>query len=370
MSDQPRAARMADVARLAGVSVQTVSRVVNDHPNVTPQVRERVQRAITQLRYRRNPAARSLVTSRTMSLGVVSYGLAQHGPSVVLTGVAEGARRAGYTTNLVGLADIDRSALRAALDHLVDDYVDGIVLLAPVEAAVHAVDGVHTRVPLVVFEPGGAPRADNFAVDEVAGARMATEHLLRLGHRSVLHLCGPPGWLATEARIRGWRDALSAAGRHAPLPVPTSWDAASGHRAAAQVAGAPDVTAVFVANDQTALGLIRGLAERGVRVPEDVAVVGFDDFPEAAYFSPPLTTVRVDFEALGRLAVDKILALMRGEQITDTGPLVPELVVRGSTGPPPWAAGDGHDVAGRRGATTGRTPITATRTRGEDDGRA
>ncbi|GAB2473854.1 LacI family DNA-binding transcriptional regulator [Promicromonospora xylanilytica] len=338
-----RAARMADVARLAGVSIQTVSRVVNDHPHVTPHVRERVHAAMTQLRYRRNPAARSLATQRTMSLGVVSYGLAQHGPSVALTGVVASARRAGYTTNLVGLGRLDRQTLRAALDHLVDDYVDGIVLLAPVEDAVHAVSGLRTDVPLVVFEPGGVARPDSFAVDEVGGARLATEHLLRLGHATVLHVSGPAGWLATEARIRGWRQALGAAGVPAPEPVPTSWDAASGFAVAEQVAARDDVTAVFVANDQTALGLVRGLTERGVRVPQDLSVVGFDDFPESPFFSPPLTTMRVDFETLGRLAVDKVLALIAGDELPTGALMVPELVVRGSCGPPPpRGRGDPH----------------------------
>lgn len=329
-----RAARMVDVARLAGVSVQTVSRVVNDHPHVKPHVRERVQAAMAQLHYRRNPAARSLATRRTMSLGVVNYGLAQHGPSVALTGIVARARRAGYTTNLVGLGKLDRRALRAALDHLVDDYVDGIIMLAPVEDAVHAIRGLRTDVPLVVFEPGGVSRPDTFAVDEVRGARVATEHLLRLGHATVLHLSGPAGWLATEARVRGWREALGAVGAPVLDPVPTSWDAASGFRAAAQVAAHDDVTAVFVANDQTALGLVRGLTELGVRIPEDLSVVGFDGFPESPFFNPPLTTMRVDFEALGRLAVDKVLALIAGDELDGGALVVPELVVRGSCGPP------------------------------------
>ena len=324
---------MADVAQLAGVSVQTVSRVVNDHPHVTAEVRERVRQAMVQLRYRRNPAARSLATRRTMSLGVVTYGLAQHGPSVALTGIVAEARRAGYTTNLVALAELDRAALGRAVGHLADDHVDGLVLLAPVEDAVSAIRGMPTEMPLVVFEPGGRPRPDAFAVDEVQGARLATEHLLRLGHHTVLHLSGPDGWLATEARIRGWRDALGAAGAVALPPVPTTWDARSGFDAAAAVAGS-DVTAVFAANDQTALGLIRGLVEHGLRVPDDIAVVGFDDFPESAFFNPPLTTVRVDFEALGRLAVEKVLALIaRGDPGSDAL-VVPELVVRASSSPP------------------------------------
>ncbi|WP_281858712.1 LacI family DNA-binding transcriptional regulator [Salana multivorans] len=332
-TDPARAPRMADVARLAGVSPQTVSRVINGHPNVSAEVRERVQQAVVALRYRRNPAARSLATRRTMSLGVVTYGLAQHGPSVALTGIADAARQAGYTTNLVGLVELDRAALRRALGHLMDDYVDGIVLLAPVDDAVHAVAGLHTEVPLVIFEPGAPPRPAGFAAHEVLGARLATQHLLDIGHETVLHLSGPAGWLATTARIRGWREALSDAGRHAPAPVATSWTAASGFEAVDRVI-ASGSTAVFAANDQTALGLIRGLTEHGVRVPEDVSVVGFDDFPESEYFSPPLTTVRVDFAALGRLAVRKLLALIEGEEVS--GPLTPPtLVVRASTGTPP-----------------------------------
>lgn len=331
---------MADVARLAGVSVQTVSRVVNDHPHVTSQVRVRVRTAMAQLRYRRNPAARSLATRRTMSLGVVSYGLAQHGPSVVLTGIVARARSAGYTTNLAGLGQLDRRELRAALDHLVDDHVDGIVLLAPVEDAVRAIPELYTDVPIVVFAPGGGSRPDTFAADEARGARLATEHLLQLGHDSVLHLSGPAGWLATEARTRGWREALGAVGAPALDPVPTSWDAASGFAAAPRVAARDDVTAVFVANDQTALGLVRGLTELGVRVPQDLSVVGFDDFPESSFFSPPLTTMRVDFEALGRLAVDKVLALIAGDEPDSGALVVPELVVRGSCGPPPRVRGD------------------------------
>jgi DNA-binding LacI/PurR family transcriptional regulator len=149
-----------------------------------------------------------------------------------------------------------------------------------------------------------------------------------------LHLSGPAGWLATEARIRGWREALGVVGAPALDPVPTSWDAASGFAAAEQVTARDDVTAVFVANDQTALGLVRGLTELGVRVPQDVSVVGFDDFPESSFFSPPLTTMRVDFEALGRLAVDKVLALIAGDELDSGALVVPELVVRGSCGPP------------------------------------
>ncbi|WKK72578.1 LacI family DNA-binding transcriptional regulator [Rathayibacter oskolensis] len=148
---------MVDVARLAGVSQQTVSRVVNGSDNVAPEIRERVERAIAQLRYRRNPAARALASRRSMNIGIVSFGLAQFGPSVALTGIADEARRSGYATNLVTLGAVDRSSMRAALDHLVADLVDGIVVLAPLTSAVHAIEGFEAAVPLVAFEPGGTP---------------------------------------------------------------------------------------------------------------------------------------------------------------------------------------------------------------------
>jgi DNA-binding LacI/PurR family transcriptional regulator len=340
LSVRPHApARMIDVARLAGVSQQTVSRVVNGHSNVAPEVRERVDQAIAQLRYRRNAAARSLATKRSMNLGVVAYGLAKHGPSVALTAIVEAARSHGYATSLVSLPTADRAGIRSAIDHLVDDSVDGIILLAAVEPAVETAAGLDAGVPLVIFAPNViAP--DTFGADEALGARLATQHLLDLGHRTVVHLSGPSDWLATQARIQGWWSALTSANRPVPEPIPTTWDAPSGYEAATRVLQLGGVTAVFAANDQTALGLMRGLGDAGVRVPDDISVVGFDDFPEAAYFSPPLTTVRVDFAEVGRSAVERLLDRLGDRQPESTGPLEPRLVLRSSTAPPPNAAGD------------------------------
>lgn len=329
-SNGVRGPRMIDVARLAGVSQQTVSRVVNDSPSVAPEVRERVELAIARLRYRRNPSARALATSRTMNIGIVSFGLAQYGPSVALTGIADEARRAGYATNLVTLASVDRASMRAALDHLLADSVDGIVVLAPLEAALDAIEGQDAGVPLVVFAPGAAEGVSNVTTDEVLGARLATRHLLALGHPTVHQLSGPAGWLATEARLDGWRAELSASGRVAPAPLRGDWTTRSGYEAGLMIAADASVTAVFVANDQMALGLLKALDDSGVAVPDAVSVVGFDDVPEAAYYLPALTTVRIDFEEVGRLAVDRILELMGGAVNEPIPRIAPELVVRGS----------------------------------------
>jgi DNA-binding LacI/PurR family transcriptional regulator len=323
---------MADVARLAGVSNQTVSRVLNARTTVTPEVRERVERAIQQLGYRRNTAARALATRRTMNLGVVSIGTSQYGPATTLFGIAEGAREAGYATSLVSLADIDRNTMRAALDHLVADFVDGIVILAPVTSAVMAVQGLVTDVPLVLFEPGAHNGVTSVAVDEVLGARLATRHLLELGHDSVWQVSGPDNWLGTDARIRGWRAELSATGKVAHELIAGDWSSQSGYEAGQEIARR-DISAVFVANDQMALGVLRALRENGRDVPGDVSVVGFDDIPESAFFYPPLTTVRLDFTRVGRCCVERLLALIRGEPLEPTPPVLPQLIVRSSTRP-------------------------------------
>jgi len=332
-------ARMIDVARLAGVSQQTVSRVVNGHSNVAPEARKRVDQAIAQLRYRPNAAARSLATKRSMNLGVIAYGLARHGPSVVLTGIVEAARSHGYATSLVSPLTADCAGIRSAIEHLVDESVDGIILLTSVEAAVDTAVELDVGAPLVVFAPN-VPGSNTFAADEVFGARLATQHLLSLGHPTVVHLSGSGDWLATQARIKGWWSALTAANRPVLELIPTTWDAPSGYQSAKRVLELDGVTAVFAANDQTALGLMRGLADAGVRVPEDISVVGFDDFPEAANFSPPLTTIRVDFTDIGRVAVEKLLDRLNDRESETMGPLEPKLMLRSSTAPPPKATVD------------------------------
>jgi len=321
--------RMVDVARLAGVSQQTVSRVVNGKPNVTPDVQVRVEKAIAQLNYRRNAAARSLATQQSMVLGVISYGLSRHGHSTALMGIAEAARGANYATSLITVKDIGRAELQAAIDHHVDDNVAGIILLAPIKAAIEMVREGVTDLPVIAFEPNASGRPYSVAADEVLGARLATSHLLELGHETVVHLKGPDGWLATDARIEGWRSTLVEAKRVVLDPIATNWDAPSGARAAQQVVDS-GATAVFAANDQTALGLIYELNNLGVRVPHDISVVGFDDHPESAYFAPSLTTVRVDFDAIGRAAVRKMLGVVAGEPAHVDAMFTPTLVVRNS----------------------------------------
>jgi DNA-binding LacI/PurR family transcriptional regulator len=326
---------MVDVARLAEVSQQTVSRVVNAHPNVRPEVRERVLEAIERLNYRPNSAARALATSRSMNLGVVSFGLAQHGPSVALFGIAEEARRHGYATSLVPLGDLSTESFQAAMDHLADTNVDGVIALAPVHAAYAALDGLQAQFPMAIFDPAAEEGSERIGIDETRGARLATRHLLELGHETVWHVRGPRGWKGTDARVRGWTEELSSRGLFSPPPFAGDWSTGSGYRAGAEIAHRPEITAVFVANDQMAIGVVKALTDLGLRVPEDVSVVGFDDIPEAAYVHPSLTTVRLDFDEVGRRCVERILAIIQNGETTAPNHLIqPELLVRSSTASP------------------------------------
>ena len=326
---------MIDVARLAGVSQQTVSRVVNDHSNVGPEVRERVERAITQLRYNRNSAARALATNRSMNLGVLSYSLPVHGSTMVLFGVAEQARRNGYATSLVSISDVDPGSIRAALDTLLGDSVDGIVVLAPMSAAAPVLTGLDLGVPIVRFDQGAPASSHAVSMDDALGARLATRHLLDLGHDTVCHVAGPRGWMASDARRTGWLTELAAARSAVSAEFATDdWTADSGYRAGLLIAEDPSITAVLAANDSMALGLMKALSERGLSVPGDVSVVGFDDMSEARYFQPGLTTIRLDFNEVGRLAVDRLLQLMGGGPAEMLPAIAPELIVRESTAAP------------------------------------
>lgn len=331
---------MADVARLAGVSHQTVSRVVNGRTNLRPETRDRVLRAIEQLGYRPNTAARSLVTRRSGTIGVIGSRSGFWGPSTVHRAIQSAGRDAGFFVSSVNVPALRRDDVVGAMEHLRDQHVEGIVLIAATDDAVDAVRARADRgVPVVVVE-GDAARAEwTVGVDQAAGAEAATRHLIELGHRRILHLAGPSSWTEARARSAGYRRAMDVAGLLAPGTVDGDWSARSGFEAGARVAAAHDVTAVFCANDQMALGLLRALSEAGRRVPDDVSVVGFDDIPEAAYLIPPLTTVRQDFDAVGRRAIEILRAAM-GEGPAPERLIPAELVVRASSGAVPC-----HDVA-------------------------
>lgn len=329
-SPSPRRASMADVAAAAGVSSQTVSRVVNDSPRVDPATRARVEAAMEGLGYRMHRAARALRTGRTDTIGLIVSTLASVGNSRMLQALADAA--AGHGLALTVVTATGREAVAEGFARLRDQGVDGAVILNEATALARGLDVPEGLALVVVDAPvddraAGAPRFVTVQTDHAAGARAATRRLLALGRGTVHHLAGPSGSFAAAERERGWRDELEAAGLAAPELVRGDWTAASGHAA---VAALPEtMAALFAANDQMALGALRALAEAGRQVPADVAVVGFDDVEDAADYRPPLTTLRQDFDALGAAAVASLVSLIGGDTVAPVV-LTPQLVVRAS----------------------------------------
>jgi len=327
---------MTDVASLAGVSHQTVSRVLNNHPNVREHTRARVLAAIAELGYRPNRAAKALVTGRSQTLGVVAQSSTLFGPASLLTAFADAAAEAGFAVSVATIKDLDRESFRGAVERHRDQRVAGIVVIAPVAAANDAILAVEPDMPVVTIDGDPELRRHLVTVDQQEGARLATRHLLDAGHATVWHVSGRAEWFDSRGRIEGWRATLEAAGLEVPPVLTGDWSAAAGYQAGLVIARMREATAVFAANDHLALGILRALHERGRRVPEEVSVVGFDDVPEAAYFIPPLTTVRQDFVAVARAGLGSILRQISGD---DTEPrqtaIAPVLVERASVAPPP-----------------------------------
>ncbi|WP_416352008.1 LacI family DNA-binding transcriptional regulator [Subtercola sp. RTI3] len=335
-----KAPSIRDVARLAGVSHQTVSRVLNNHPSIRSETKARVQKVMDDLQYRPNRAARVLATSRSRIIGVITAASSQYGPASSLQAIEQAAREKGYFVNTVNVDGSDRESLERGLNHLLDQSVEGLIVIAPQVLAFHMFAELKVSLPFVTLQSTGSNDEQALSVDQISGARRATRHLIEQGHRMIVHVAGPQDWFEAEARAQGFALEMAAAGLVAPAPVLGDWTALSGaalgRTLARQRAAVPPVerfTAIFSANDQMALGLIHGLAIEGVSVPGDVSIVGFDDMPEARFFLPPLTTIRQDFAELGRRSIALLLGDL-DEESPEAGAIVPDLIVRGSTAAP------------------------------------
>jgi DNA-binding LacI/PurR family transcriptional regulator len=327
-----RTSVMMDVARLAGVSHQTVSRVLNEHANVRPQTRERVLAAMRELDYQPNSAARSLVTRRSRTLGIVTIDSTLFGPASMVYGIEQAARAAGYFVSIASIRTLSRASVLEAVNRLREQAVEGIVAILPKDSAAAALASVPAGLALVGVGVGAAADVPMVGVDNEAGARLATRHLLDLGHATVHHISGPSGWPEARERCAGWRATLREAGVLAPKVLVGDWSARSGYRMGQRLAADRSVTAVFCGNDHMAMGVLRALAEVGRRVPEDVVVAGFDDIPEAPFMIPPLTTVRQDFAEVGRRSMARLVELTNGHRTAERLRLAPTLIVRQSSG--------------------------------------
>lgn len=340
MADQPpgRARRSGagfktsiyDVAALAGVSHQTVSRVLNGHPHIRAATRERVEAAIRQTAYTPSATARALATNRSRRIGVLVDSPLEFGPGSTMRGIEQAARSAGYT---VAARTVDGD-LAGAYEHLKLQGVEALCVIAPRYSTMATLREVGRDLPTVLLKAEPEDDAQTAAVDQYAGAVHAVDHLLELGHRAIAHLAGPADWADARVRARAFSDRLGAEGLPLLPEVSGDWSSDSGYELGRSSEVFARATAVFVGNDQMALGLIHGLHERGIRVPEDISVVGFDDLPDARHFLPPLTTVRQDFGALGRLSMEMVIAQLEDDDPPLSAMLEPELIVRASTAPP------------------------------------
>jgi DNA-binding LacI/PurR family transcriptional regulator len=325
---------MGDVARLARVSQQTVSRVLNDYAFIKAETRERVLNAIQKLDYRPNIAARTLATRRSRTIGVVASDYMSFGPASALWGVEEAARTAGYALSIVNLREPNYRTISEALAGLAAQAVEGIVMIAPQDVSASAAFLDFDNVPVVTLSSVDTGEHTSVMYDSVEGSRIATQHLIELGHKWIAHLAGPSGFTVSESRVQGWRRALADARLVATEPFVCDWTAASGYDVGKRVGADLTFTAAYCANDRIAQGLLLALHEAGRLVPEQFSVVGFDDVPEAAYYVPPLTTMQQDFAALGRRCIEAVLRRIKGEPPPEIEPLIPRLVVRASTGRP------------------------------------
>jgi len=327
---------MTDIARVAGVSQKTVSRVVNDSPHVSPEIRAKVTAAIEQLGFRPNSTARALVSRRSSVIGIVTLGSALYGSTAQVIGVERAAREAGYSTLIVSTLDGSAASVSQALERILDRGVDGVILSEPVHDW-HLDPALLGDTPLVSIGSGPEPHANQIVVgyDQAGGAHRGTEHLLALGHRTVWHIAGPSDFPDSSARARGWRDALTAAGAEIPPTLAGDWSSRDGYEAGRVLAANADVTAVFVANDRMAMGVLRAMHEARRDVPGDVSIVGFDDIPEAEFQMVPLTTLRQDFVRTTRRAVTELLNAIENRPIDQHRiEYVPELIIRDSSAPP------------------------------------
>ncbi|MBT2503601.1 substrate-binding domain-containing protein [Curtobacterium sp. ISL-83] len=333
-----KAPTIFDVAERAGVSHQTVSRVINGDPTVREQYRAQVTDAVAALGYRPRAAARALAGGRSKALGLVTTGDALYGPSSTAIGFERAARTAGYHVLLSTLPDDPSPAdLSSGLTSLLAQDVAAVVLVAADNRVLDALASltVPVTVPVVVSNAVQrdaarapvAPKVAAVAIDQAAGATLAMRHLFDRGHRRIVHIAGPHVSQESEVRRATYVRLMHEAGLE-PVVLEGDWTPSSGFAAARSI-DVSVVDAVFAGNDQMALGVLHAFTDEGLRVPDDIAVVGFDDIPEAAHFTPPLTTVRQDFMAMGERVLASARALVEGAPLDDSL-LQPELVVRRS----------------------------------------
>ncbi len=331
----PKQANIYDVARLAKVSHQTVSRVLNNNPSIRPETKTRVLKAMESLGYRPSLAARALASSRSKMLGILSSDTDFTGPAAMVHHMEAAARAQGYFVVTVGIDANDEESVQSGIDHLMKLGIEGLALVTPQLRAVEIARAAVAGIPVVTLD--SMYRMDELAVsvDNFAGGAAATQHLIDLGHRNIVHISGPQGWFESTTRAAGYTATMLNANL-VPQVIDGDWLIDTGYRIGKKLdIDSKEVTAMFIANDRMSFGFMHAMRERGIEVPKRLSIVGFDDLEESAYSSPPLTTLRQDFKSLGNRAMNLLLSEISGTSTKKLDRLIPELIKRGSTAAPP-----------------------------------
>ena len=329
----PRPAVIADVAKLAGVSVPTVSRVLTGAARVRPEKERLVLDAIAKLNYRPSATARALASRQSHTIAIVAGNTSQYGYAETIRGIEEEARADGYTVTITVVETTEPDEVERAVALVLDQSPAGVVVLKFDPPGVAVLESLPRDLPVVAVSGVRSRDVPQAVLDEARAAETLTEHLLALGHRTVHHVRVPPS-RREDGRTTGWRRALKRAGIEQPVLFEATWSPESGRAIGHEIARDPEITAVFCGNDEIAMGVIKGLSDAGLKVPDDVSVAGFDDHPLAAMWSPALTTVRQDFGGLGTRAFELLRGAVSGEVVRRTSSALPELVVRESAAPP------------------------------------
>jgi LacI family transcriptional regulator len=327
-----------DIARMCNVSTQTISRVINKRPDVSPETRELVETTISEMGYQPSALARSLVQQRSYTLGVILSGLRYVGISLILNGITEECEKSGYALFVEELPRFDCPNIVPVIESLMAHQVEGIIFAAPelnenVKIVQSQLPAAHPPIVFLKCQPN--PNYTTIGIDNYGGARKAVEHLLSCGRRQIGLIAGPLEWLEARQRKQGWEDGLKAVGIEVS-PNKWSignWSSASGESAFAELLEKyPTMNALFASNDQMALGALHYCHANGIRVPEDLAIIGFDNLTESAYFTPSLTTINNPLRELGILAINTLLAQIDGKtQPENIVTLQTELIPRAST---------------------------------------
>lgn len=326
---------MLDVAELASVSYQTVSRVINNQPYVSDDARQRVQKAIDTLGYRPSKAAITLRSRLSKTIAIILYGSWFHGPVQVALNVEMAAKTSGFDVILANVTETEEQVVQA-LQHVKDWSVDGIIMIIPAYGLrTEQIRAICADIPVMYIESQPSPQLPSISLDDYYGTQQVIEHLISLGHSQFCEISGPLNWFSAQLRHQACIETLKRHGIEPPIHIEGNWSTPGGYQATRRLLEQGHrFSAVVAANDSMALGAYRALHQAGLSVPDDVSVVGFDDILEAAYFTPPLTTVSHDYIQLGAMGFEYLMQLMDDPETRIEQKLIrPKLIVRDSTSP-------------------------------------